>query len=104
MQSTEIIHDVIRDEAIYTPTEVALLVKCSPSYVRRAIQDRNLVAFKFGGRLLRIKGIEAKKWIAKFEDISLGSSEADIARSGMKEVDAADLALASILRPLRPRH
>jgi hypothetical protein len=88
----------LRDGAIYTPTELAIFAKCSASYVREEIKRGNLKAFRFGERMIRIKGIEARQWIGKFADTSSGSSKDATAPSGMRMANAGDTAFLSVLR------
>lgn len=98
MGEAMIIHDTVCDEAIYTPAEIAAIAKCSASKVREEIKRGNLRAFRFGERLIRIKGSEARRWIGKFADTDLESLKAGTARSGTSRGSVGDTALVSVLR------
>jgi excisionase family DNA binding protein len=94
---------IVYDDAIYTPAEIAGIAKVSSSYVRNEIKRGNLEAFRFGERLIRIKGSEAKKWIGKFAATGLANSKADIAPSGTRMASVGDTALVSVLRDRRAK-
>ncbi len=98
MKSETIIHDVIRDDANYTPSEIAVLMKCSTSTVRRAIKDGRLRARRHGDRLLIVKGADANRWIESFPTTDLENSKGAGASSGMKARRDEDSAFLSVVR------
>lgn len=91
--------------AVFTPREVAKAAKVSPGFVRKQIREGKLPAYKFGEKLLRIKGVDAEQWITKFLATGSGGShehqdnspEDNGAPSGGQKRSAADTAFASVL-------
>jgi excisionase family DNA binding protein len=98
MTEQTIVHDAIRDEAIYTPHEIARLTKCSASTVRRAIKTKRLRARRNGERLLIIRGADANQWVNSFASTDLENTEDDGVSSGMKTRNADDSAFLSVVQ------
>ena len=98
MKEQTIVHDAIRDEAIYTPYEIARLTKCSASTVRRAIKTKKLRARRHGERLLVIRGADANQWVNSFTSTDLENIEGDGASSGMSMRNADDSAFLSVVQ------
>lgn len=57
-----IVHDSIRDDAIYTPSEIGHIVKVSAERVTKAIKNGRIPARRFGRSMLRVQGIDARRW------------------------------------------
>lgn len=74
----------LMDDYPYTPQDIAKFYRVSTSFVHKQIQAGKLRAFRFGERLLRVKGREAKRWVDELENTNSGSSATNGASSGTK--------------------
>lgn len=99
--TAEIIHDAINPNAIYTPPELARILKCSADLIRKAIREQRLKGRRNGPRNMVVFGRDAEEWIASWPIIGSENSEGNGASPGRRKADAGDIGLASALSDQR---
>jgi excisionase family DNA binding protein len=103
-----VVNSVLVDEHPYTPREIAQFFRVGKTFVQDEIAKGRLRAFKFGGRLWRIRGREAKRWVDELENMSLeGSPDATASYGGRRILQAnaaaGDLGFRSTQSAPKPR-
>ena len=85
----------------FTVSDLAEHFQCDPKTIYRAIKDRDLRAFRLGGKLLRILPEDAEAWLKKqstlSEPMTLDGSMDDGSSHGARD-HAADVTASTLPR------